>query len=83
MTIHGINLSRKKFALRQRRSDLQQQLSVNRQDVLTMEIIIRNNKGLIRGVNRALNVTVGALQVAVTVAMALENQKIVLNKVTA
>lgn len=36
-----------------------------------------------RGVNRALNVTVSALQVAVTVALALENQKIVLDKVNA
>jgi uncharacterized protein YaaN involved in tellurite resistance len=33
-------------------------------------------------VNRALNVTVGALQVAVTVALALENQKLVLDKLT-
>ncbi len=71
------------FALRQRISDLQQQLAVNQQGVLAMEIIIRNNKELMRGVNRALNVTVGALQVAVTVAMALENQHIVLEKVEA
>ena len=71
------------FALRQRVADLQQQLAVNQQGVLAMEIIIRNNKELIRGVNRALNVTVGALQVAITVAMALENQKIVLDKVNA
>lgn len=71
------------FALRQRISDLQQQLAVNQQGVLAIEIIIRNNKELIRGVNRALNVTVNALQVAVTVAMALENQRIVLAKVEA
>ena len=71
------------FTLRQRVMDLQQQLAVNQQGVLASEIIIRNNKELIRGVNRALNVTVSALQVAVTVAMALENQKIVLEKVNA
>lgn len=71
------------FALRQRLMDLQQQLAVNQQGVLAIEIIIRNNKELIRGVNRALNVTVSALQVAVTVAMALENQKVVLDKVNA
>lgn len=71
------------FALRQRIMDLQQQLAVNQQAVLAIEIIIRNNKELVRGVNRALNVTVNALQTAVTVAMALENQKIVLDKVNA
>lgn len=71
------------FALRQRIMDLQQQLAVNQQGVLAIEIIIRNNKELVRGVNRALNVTVNALQTAVTVALALENQKIVLDKVNA
>ncbi len=71
------------FVLRQRIQDLQQQLAVNQQGVLAMELIIRNNKELIRGVNRALNVTVNALQTAVTVALALNNQKIVLTKVNA
>jgi uncharacterized protein YaaN involved in tellurite resistance len=37
----------------------------------------------VRGVNRALDVTVSALQVAVTVALALANQKMVLDKVSA
>jgi len=71
------------FPLRQRIQDLQQQLLVNQQGFLTTEMIIRNNKELIRGVNRALNVTVSALQVAVTLALALANQKIVLEKVQA
>ncbi len=71
------------FPLRQRIMDLQQQLAVNQQGVLAMEILIRNNKELIRGVSRALNVTVGALQVAVTVALALNDQQIVLEKVQA
>jgi uncharacterized protein YaaN involved in tellurite resistance len=71
------------FPLRQRIQDLQQQLLVNQQGFLTMEMVIRNNKELIRGVNRALNVTVSALQVAVTLALALANQKIVLEKVQA
>ncbi|MBI4425254.1 MAG: toxic anion resistance protein [Elusimicrobia bacterium] len=71
------------FPLRQRVMDLQQQLAVNQQGVLAAEIIIRNNKELIRGVNRALNVTVNALQVAVTVALALADQRIVLEKVQA
>jgi uncharacterized protein YaaN involved in tellurite resistance len=71
------------FPLRQRIQDLQQQLLVNQQGYLTTEIVIRNNKELIRGVNRAINVTVSALQVAVTLALALANQKIVLEKVQA
>lgn len=46
-----------------------------------MEIVIRNNKELMRGVDRAQNVTVTALRIAVTVASALYNQKIVLKKI--
>ena len=71
------------FPLRQRIQDLQQQLLVNQQGFLTIEMIVRNNKELIRGVNRAQNVTVSALQVAVTLALALANQRIVLEKVQA
>lgn len=71
------------FPLRQRIMDLQQQLAVNQQGVLAIEIIRRNNKELIRGVDRAVNVTVNALQVAVTVALALNNQRIVLDKINA
>ena len=63
--------------------DLQQQLAVNQQGVLATEIIVRNNRELIRGVNRAVDVTVSALQVAVTVALALAHQKVVLTKVEA
>ena len=71
------------FPLRQRIMDLQQQLVVNQQAILAIEMIIRNNIELIRGVDRAVNVTVSALQVAVTLALALANQKIVLQKVQA
>lgn len=71
------------FPLRQRIMDLQQQLAVNQQGILTIEVIIRNNKELIRGVNRATTVTVNALQVGVTLALALANQKIVLEKIDA
>jgi uncharacterized protein YaaN involved in tellurite resistance len=69
------------FPLRQRIIDLQQQLAVNQQTVLATEIIIRNNKELTRGVDRALNVTISALETAASVAMALANQKIVLDKI--
>ncbi len=72
-----------RFALRQRTMDLQQQLAVNQQGVLATELIVRNNRELIRGVDRAIDVTVSALQVAVTVALALAHQKIVLDKVEA
>ncbi len=71
------------FPLRQRIMDLQQQLAVCQQGVLTLEVVIRNNKELVRGVNRATHVTVNALQIAVTLALALANQKIVLDKVQA
>ena len=71
------------FPLRQRIQDLQQQLAVNQQGVLAVELIIRNNKELVKGVDRAINVTVNALNVAVTVALALANQKIVLDKIQA
>ena len=71
------------FPLRQRIQDLQQQLVVNQQGILAIEMIIRNNTELARGVDRAVNVTVSALQVAVTLALALANQKIVLSKVQA
>lgn len=71
------------FPLRQRIVDLQQQLAVNQQGVLAVELIIRNNKELVKGVDRAVNVTVSALTIAVTVALGLANQKIVLDKVAA
>lgn len=71
------------FGIRQRTMDLQQQLAVNQQGVLATELIVRNNRELIRGVDRAVDVTVSALQVAVTVALALAHQKIVLDKVEA
>lgn len=72
-----------RFPLLQRIQDLQQQLAVNQQGVLALEIIIRNNRELIRGVHRAIDVTVNALQVAVTVALALAHQRIVLDKISA
>ncbi|BBO92207.1 toxic anion resistance protein [Desulfosarcina ovata] len=71
------------FPLRQRIQDLQQQLAVNQQGVLAIEIIIRNNKELVKGVDRGIHVTINALNVAVTVALALANQRIVLDKIDA
>ncbi len=71
------------FPLRQKVMDLQQMQAVNMQGIIAMEIVRRNNKELIRAVERAESVTVSALRIAVTVASALYNQKIVLDKVNA
>ncbi|TFE19485.1 toxic anion resistance protein [Cohnella luojiensis] len=69
------------FPLRQRTMDLQQMLVVNQQGIMAIEVVIRNNKELIRGVDRAKNVTISALKISVTVASALYNQRIVLKKI--
>lgn len=71
------------FPLRQRVMDLQQMMVVNQQGIMAYEVVIRNNKELIRGVERAKTVTISALKIAVTVASALYNQKIVLKKIEA
>ncbi|MTW21123.1 toxic anion resistance protein [Allochromatium palmeri] len=71
------------FPLRQRILDLQQQLAVSQQGIMALEVVIRNNRELMRGVDRAINVTVSALNVAVTVALALANQRLVLDRVEA
>jgi uncharacterized protein YaaN involved in tellurite resistance len=71
------------FPLRQRIVDLQTQLAVNQQGALAISVLTRNNTELIRGVNRAVDVTVSALQVAVTVALGLAHQRIVLDKISA
>ncbi|MDQ6419366.1 toxic anion resistance protein [Paenibacillus sp. LHD-117] len=69
------------FPLRQRVMDLQQMMVVNQQGIMAIEVVTRNNKELIRGVDRARNVTVSALKTSVTVASALYNQRIVLSKI--
>ncbi|MCL1975126.1 MAG: toxic anion resistance protein [Firmicutes bacterium] len=71
------------FPLRQRIMDMQQMAVVNQQGIIAMEVIQRNNKELMRGVDRAKTVTVSALRTAVMVASALYNQKIVLKKIQA
>ncbi|MBQ7637830.1 MAG: toxic anion resistance protein [Clostridia bacterium] len=71
------------YPLRQKIQDFQQLQVVNQQGIVAMEIIRRNNKELIRSVERAKLVTVSALRTAVTVAGALYDQKIVLEKVGA
>jgi len=68
------------FPLRQRTMDMQQMIVVNHQGIIAMEVVQRNNKELMRGVDRAKTVTLTALRTAIMVASALYNQKIVLQK---
>ena len=65
------------FPLRQRLQDLAQMQAVNQQAYFAIEVIRKNNKELIRGVDRAKYTTVYALQTAVTVASGLAHQKLV------
>ncbi|MCL2116578.1 MAG: toxic anion resistance protein [Methanobrevibacter sp.] len=69
------------FPLRQRIMDMQQIIVTNQQGIVSLNVIRRNNKELIRGVHRAKNVTVTALRTGVMVASALYNQKIVIKKI--
>lgn len=69
------------FPLRQRILDFQQLQVVNQQGIVAMDVIRGNNKELIRAVDRAETVTVSSLRTAVTVAGAIYDQRIVLEKV--
>jgi uncharacterized protein YaaN involved in tellurite resistance len=71
------------FYVRQKHQDLLTQLAVSIQGYLAMDIIIKNNVELIKGVDRATTTTVAALRTAVIVAQALANQKLVLDQITA
>lgn len=69
------------FPLRQRVMDLQEMLVVNQQGIMAMELVIRNNRQMIRIVDRSKTVTISALKISVMVASALYNQNIALKKV--
>ena len=71
------------FPLRQRIMDMQQMIVVNQQGIISLNVVRRNNKELIRGVNRAKNVTVTALRNGIMVASALYNQQVVIKKIKA
>ncbi len=71
------------FYVRQKHQDLLTQLAVSIQSYLAIDVIIKNNVELIKGVDRASTTTVGALRTAVIVAQALGNQKLVLDQITA
>jgi uncharacterized protein YaaN involved in tellurite resistance len=71
------------FYVRQKHQDLLTQLAVSIQNYLAIDIIIKNNIELIKGVDRASTTTIAALRTAVIVAQALGNQKLVLDQITA
>ena len=71
------------FYVRQKHQDLLTQLAVSIQSYLAIDIIIKNNIELIKGVDRASTTTVSALRTAVIVAQALGNQELVLDQITA
>ncbi len=71
------------FYVRQKHQDLLTQLAVSIQGYLAIDIVIKNNVELIKGVDRATTTTVSALRTAVIVAQALANQKLVLDQITA
>jgi uncharacterized protein YaaN involved in tellurite resistance len=71
------------FYVRQKHQDLLTQLAVSIQGYLAMDIVIKNNLELVKGVDRATTTTVSALRTAVIVAQALANQQLVLNQITA
>jgi uncharacterized protein YaaN involved in tellurite resistance len=71
------------FYVRQKRQDLLTQLSVVVQGYLALDLIRRNNVELVKGVERATTTTVSALRTAVIASLALGNQRLVLDQITA
>ena len=69
------------FPLRQRIMDMEQMVVVNQQGAMAMEVVMRNNRELMRGVDRAQTVTISALRTSVVVAGALYHQKVALKKI--
>jgi uncharacterized protein YaaN involved in tellurite resistance len=71
------------FYVRQKHQDLLTQLAVAIQSYLAIDVVIKNNLELIKGVDRASTTTVSALRTAVIVAQALSSQKLVLDQIGA
>ncbi|GAA1718487.1 toxic anion resistance protein [Propioniferax innocua] len=71
------------FYVRQKHQDLLTQLAVSIQSYLAIDIIIKNNLELIKGVDRASTTTISALRTAIIVSQALTNQQMVLDQITA
>ncbi|MGW9031170.1 toxic anion resistance protein [Streptomyces sp. NPDC055722] len=71
------------FPVRQKHQDLLTQLAVCAQGYLAMDVVRRNNDELIKGVDRAATTTVSALRISVMLASALDNQRKVVDQVSA
>lgn len=71
------------FPIRQKRLDILQHLAVSMQGYMALQVIKKNNKELIRGVDRATTTTIAALRTAITVSEALGAQKLVLDQINA
>lgn len=71
------------FPVRRKHQDILTQLAVCAQGYLALDTIRRNNDELVKGVDRAATTTVSALRIAVTIAAALSNQKLVIEQVNA
>lgn len=69
------------FVVLQKIQDLQQQMVICQNGYVAMEILIQNNKELIRNVKRAQTTSRAALEIGVMVATALFHQKVVLRQV--
>lgn len=69
------------FVVLQKIQDLQQQMVICQNGYVAMEILIQNNKELIRNVKRAQTTSRAALEIGVMVAAALFHQKVVLRQV--
>ena len=60
---------------------IKQMILVKEQSILALEIVCKNNKEIIKNIDRIKNVTIVALNTAVVVAKSLYNQKLILNKI--
>lgn len=71
------------FPIRQRRQDLTRQIAVSVQGYLALDVLRKNNAELVKAVERARTTTISALRTAVVVAYGLENQRLVLDQISA
>ena len=71
------------FPIRQRRQDLTTQIAVSVQGYLALDVLRKNNAELVKAVERARTTTISALRTAVVVADGLDNQKLVLDQISA
>lgn len=71
------------FNIRQKHQDLLTQQAIATQGYLAIDVIIKNNKELIKGIDRATITTMSALRIAIIVAEVLYNQQLVLNQISA